>query len=147
MVESSGWSLPLPNADIKLFTPPTNMPHLQKATVLRELPFDHHRMTSGVLLKLSDGSLQVLLKGSYEKISQISNQETVPEDFKSTTARLAADCFYVLGVASRSLDKDVDVASLTRDDLEADLSFAGLLMFRNEMKHDSPDAIKELRDG
>merc|ERR1719171_1056245 len=35
----------------------------------------------------------------------------------------------------------------TRDQLESDLSLLGLLLFRNEMKTDSPYALAQLRDG
>ena len=143
MVQSSGWQLPAPGATTKTFTPPSHMSGLRKATVVTELPFDHIRMTSGVVVRHEDGSHDVFIKGSYEKTAAISMSNTVPGNFKEITAGLAADCYYVLGICQRSFDKGVDVASLTRDDLEKDLSFAGLLMFRNEMKPDSPEAIQE----
>lgn len=50
----------------------------------------------------------------------------------------------------RSLGKDMtvdSVKSLTRDNLEADLNFIALLLFRNELKSDSRSAIVHLRDG
>ena len=34
---------------------------------MRELEFDHHRMTSGSVVKNSAGRITVFIKGSYEK--------------------------------------------------------------------------------
>lgn len=147
MVESSGWTLPPPNATEKNFSPPQQIRGLSGCKVIRELPFDHHRMTSGVVAKLSDGTIQVLMKGSYERVGAISTKESVPKSFVKVTEGLAADSFYVLGVAARTLDGDANVTEISRDELESGLCFTGLLMFRNEIKYDSPQAIQELRDG
>ena len=115
--------------------------------VVRELPFDHHRMTSGVVTKMPNGTLQLLVKGSYERISAISKHSTVPSDFNNVTGTLASESYYILGIAARVLDKDVDYRLMSRDELESDLTFHGLLLFRNEMKEDSAEALAELRGG
>ena len=39
----------------------------QALTIVRELEFDHHRMTSGSVVKNSAGRITVFIKGSYEK--------------------------------------------------------------------------------
>lgn len=53
-------------------------------------------------------------------------------------------------VDGRSLGTDVSLdtmKSLSRDDLESNLTFISLLLFRNELKPDTRSAIKNLREG
>ena len=61
------------------------------------------------------------------------------------TEGYAADSYYVLGMGVKILDKDSDITLLTRAEAEKEIDFAGLLLFRNEIKHDSAAAINELR--
>lgn len=96
-------------------------------------------------VRTSENELMVLVKGSYEKVATISLPESVPTNYRTVTEAYAAESYYVLGIGSRHLAPDADVADMSRDDLEAGLTMAGLLLFRNEMKPDSPDAIEELR--
>lgn len=53
-------------------------------------------------------------------------------------------------VDGRNLGTDVSLdtmKSLSRDDLESNLTFISLLLFRNELKPDTCSAIKNLREG
>lgn len=50
----------------------------------------------------------------------------------------------------RSLGSDYNlenVAKLSRDELEKDLDFVALILFRNELKPDSRNAIEALKEG
>lgn len=57
---------------------------------------------------------------------------------------------HVVVVDGRNLGTDVSLdtmKSLSRDDLESNLTFISLLLFRNELKPDTCSAIKNLREG
>jgi len=140
MVQVCGWTI----ADDTI-TPPCKKEAFQ---VVRQLEFDHCRMTSGVVVRGIDGEVMVFLKGSYEIIAGKCLEKTVPADYTAVTQNLAKSGFYVLAVASKVLPNSTtnqQIFDFTRDDLEADLSACGLVHFRNEMKRDSPQAIKLLR--
>jgi magnesium-transporting ATPase (P-type) len=63
---------------------------------------------------------------------------------------LLSEVFVLNVVHDRSLGKDVSldtVKTLSRDDLETDLTFVSLLLFRNELKPDTRNVIEDLREG
>merc|ERR1719201_446005 len=116
-----------------------------RADVVRALEFDHDRMTSGALVR-AGGKAVLMVKGSYERVGTLC---PVPKDYKAVTTQTASDNYYILGVAYREV-KDSEVEKLThapRADVEKDLKFLGLLLFRNQLKPDSASAIAALRAG
>jgi len=141
MVQTSGWKLD----DDKVISPDGE----ETIEVVRRLEFDHCRMTSGVVVRTQGSSaLTVHMKGSYEVVQKRCVAKTVPSNYGAITEGYAKNGYYVLGVASRTLPASVDASNLvnmSRDDLESDLSLTGLLLFKNEMKKDSAQAIGYLR--
>lgn len=115
-----------------------------KIQIVKQLEFDQTRMTSGAVIEVK-GKTLALVKGSYERIQELTTSG-VPDDFKEVTEHYAAEQYYVLGLGMKVL-KTTDVANTPRAELEADLQFLGLLLFRNEMKVDSPDAVNALQSG
>lgn len=115
--------------------------------LLRRLEFDHSRMTSGAVVKVpSSGRTIALIKGSYEKVEQlVSKTSPFPQDFKTVAEQHASEQYYVLGVGMKELQDGSQ--AITRDTLESGLTFLGLILFRNEMKPDSPAALAELKAG
>merc|ERR1719410_625485 len=116
--------------------------------LVKKLDFDHKRMTSGVIVKTAT-SLVVYIKGSYEKIEAISKKEAVPANYGSVTEQCAKDGYYVLGIAYKTLplSAEATLTDMGRDEIEEGLSICGLILFRNEMKKDSPQAMRELEEG
>mmetsp|Transcript_94359 Transcript_94359/g.197097 ORF Transcript_94359/g.197097 Transcript_94359/m.197097 type:complete len:1298 (-) Transcript_94359:217-4110(-) len=143
MVTLTGWSI----GEKELKSPSGD----EALEVVKKLDFDHSRMTSGVVVRNSQTKqLVVYVKGSYEKIKSISESTEVPETYDEVTQKCAKDGYYTLGIATKLLDNTLteqQIADMTRDSLEAGLGVCGLMLFRNEMKRDSPDAIRELKKG
>lgn len=142
MVSSVGWQLgektvEMPDGSSRLY-------------IGKKLEFDHHRMTSGVVVR-EEGSndWHVFIKGSYENIRDICKRETVPDDYDAFTQGQAKNGYYILGLSHKILQNvhEEDLGGMSRDALEVDLSMIGLLNFRNEMKHDSPEAMAMLQEG
>ncbi|EER03922.1 P-type ATPase, putative [Perkinsus marinus ATCC 50983] len=150
MLTMTGWSLPAPDAEStdNIITSPKGE---HKLKVLKKLDFDHHRMTSGAVVRdLSTGEVIVIIKGSYERVAALSLPDTLPHDYVEVSEGCASDNFYTLAMATKSLDSsltDEQIISAKRDSFEFDLSMCGLLLFRNEMKPDSPAAIEALTAG
>ena len=115
-----------------------------KLTIRRRNQFDQDRKLMSVVVEDDHSSLTVYVKGAPESISSRCsknlNQTILQEGHK-----LAAEGCYVLGVAK----KTVALAQLeqSRDEMEHDLTFLGLIVFRNELKRDAEHAIKELKAG
>jgi len=144
MVASMGWKIDAATDQISAPDGP------EVLTIVKKLDFDHKRMTSGVVLKASDQpGFLVLIKGSYERIEAISEPGTVPLNYQATTEQKAKDGFYVLGIATKTIPEcsTQELADMTRDEVEAGLGVCGLLLFRNEMKPDSPEAMAKLKEG
>jgi predicted P-type ATPase len=119
--------------------------------IVRRYEFDHHRMTMSVVVRNpadATGSRFVVCKGAYERIAEICEQQTLPTDFDMASDAHAQRGNYVLGLAMRPLAEDEGpVQELTRDDVERDMTFVSLLLFRNVLKPDSGAAIAALKAG
>lgn len=141
MVKTSGWELTdsgVTSADGK-----------ETCQVLKQLEFDHHRMTSGAVIKDPKGKITVFIKGSYEKIRDISEKKSRPADYEKVTQGCAKDNYYTLGIATKTLGNanEASLKNMKREEFETGLNICGLLLFRNEMKADSPEAIRQLKEG
>ncbi|CAH0474921.1 unnamed protein product [Peronospora belbahrii] len=98
------------------------------------------------------GNFYVFCKGSYERMQQLSTPASVPDDYKSVADRLAKEGCYVLGLSYRKLPSNwtqeqvVEFAN-NREAVDESLSLLGLILFRNELKEDTADAIAKLKGG
>lgn len=100
--------------------------------VLRRFDFDHNRMTQSVIVEQGDGRLIAFCKGSGEKVASIC--ESVPENFFTVLQEKSKGGIYCIAVASKPLEKGKNLAQLTRDEIEKDLVFDGILNFENPIR-------------
>ncbi|KAF4650416.1 hypothetical protein FOL47_001171, partial [Perkinsus chesapeaki] len=147
MLETCGWSLLSMGAETTV-TSPDGKTVLE---VLRSLPFDHARMTSGCVVRVrGSGRTMVLVKGSYERIGECCLESGLPIGYSEKADKLAASNLYVLALGMREIGANVsreDILTVDRNELERGLALLGLLLFKNEVKSDSALAIKMLKDG
>ena len=114
----------------------------EKIQVLRRFDFDHHRMTQSVILQHRDGRVVALVKGSGENIAKICDPAGVPSNFFEESKKQSKAGIYQIAVGSKALSKEIDVGSLSRDDVEKDLSFEGILNFQNRMRKNTPVSLE-----
>eukprot|EP01102_Stenamoeba_stenopodia_P001111 TRINITY_DN10974_c0_g1_i1.p1 TRINITY_DN10974_c0_g1~~TRINITY_DN10974_c0_g1_i1.p1 ORF type:complete len:1106 (-),score=181.90 TRINITY_DN10974_c0_g1_i1:41-3358(-) len=90
----------------------------------------------------------VFTKGSPEAVRALCLPETIPQNFEQLLAEYTAQGFYVLGCAYKPLQNLAvsSLDSLTREDIERDLMFAGLLIMENKLKPETPSVIAQLLD-
>lgn len=62
-------------------------------------------------------------------------------------AELSKNQYYVITIGYKDLPDHLDVNTLPRAELEQGLTICGLLLFRNDVKPDSAQAIDELKKG
>lgn len=154
MFSSTKWSLRnIPNSDHSEVKSPDGRTTLK---VVRKFEFDHGKQTMSVVVENSGAkdrgmTHHMFCKGSFEKIAGMCSSTSVPEEYFMTAQNFALNGGYVLALGYRPCDNEMvkRIDMLTRDEVEVPGSFTllGLLVFRNEPKADSRDAILSLRDG
>ncbi|PVU98828.1 hypothetical protein BB560_005605 [Smittium megazygosporum] len=117
--------------------------------IIKEFEFIHHRSRMSVIVQDTvTKELHVFVKGSFERVSSISELHSVPFDFISQSETLAKKGYYVLALAHKNLGKidPLDVKNWTVEDAELDVSLLGIVCFKNELKPDTADALKEISE-
>jgi len=120
-----------------------------KMEVLKRFDFDHALQRMSVIVKGDDGKINTFVKGSAEVIFSLCDPKTLPPNAQSDVIRFSRNGCYVLALATREGPKgDVDqLNNVKRHDLEADLTFLGLLLLRNEIKPESREVMYHLKQG
>ncbi|TDH69884.1 hypothetical protein CCR75_008585 [Bremia lactucae] len=151
MFTATGWEL-IEKEGVQPCVRSKKDPELQLEFIKR-YDFDHHRMSMTVVVRNhKSNKYYVFCKGSYERMQQLSLPGSVPTDYKNVADRLAKDGCYVLGLSYRELPSEWTHDQVVKfaDDREAvdeKLSLLGLVLFRNELKSDTADAIAKLKAG
>ncbi|CAD7926125.1 unnamed protein product [Amoebophrya sp. A120] len=122
---------------------------------LRAFEFSQQKQLQSVVVRHESFSFSrtfVLAKGSPTMIAKACLKDSLPSDFYLKTRDLARRGYYVLAVGSRKLknhteDSYENVMKAKRDDLERDLTFSGLLFFKNSLRPKSSEAISHLKQG
>ena len=132
--ETIGWKM---DADLQNRIDPKG----RRWRVEKLFPFSHETMTMSVIVSVG-GSRFAICKGSFEAIKtrcvDISAQSAHSAD------KFAREGCYVLAVGMKELPAEQSSGEVLREDVEVGLQFAGLVMFRNEVKPDSRECILEL---
>nr|PNR41660.1 hypothetical protein PHYPA_019065 [Physcomitrium patens] len=146
MFSSVGWEL----VEDANEAPCVRSPSGKVLRIVKRNEFDHARASMSVVVQDEEGQLHVYCKGSFEKIKDLTAFQSFPTNYMHIAHQHAQDGCYVLGLSFRSLGSDYNlenVAKLSRDELEKDLDFVALILFRNELKPDSRNAIEALKEG
>ncbi|KAJ1655403.1 hypothetical protein IWQ61_004848, partial [Dispira simplex] len=151
MFRATQWEICPPESPEYLDTlRPTQEPQDPALHVVKRFEFLHARASMSVaVLDSATGHVHIFVKGSFEKLKDLANPASIPEDYDRVTGQLAQEGCYVLSMAHRDLGV-VDLETLrrsSREDLEKDIDFIGLLLFKNTLKPDTTDAITELKQG
>jgi cation-transporting ATPase 13A3/4/5 len=115
--------------------------------VVKYFDFDHHRMSQSVIAKRPDGSLIAFVKGSCEKLQQLCLPESLPNNYESVVRESAKSGTYQISVACKVIPQHTDVNLISRDDVERDLSFVGVINFKNSLREETPEVIRHLEAG
>jgi magnesium-transporting ATPase (P-type) len=118
------------------------------AEILKHFDFDHHRMTQSVIVK-TGGRIVAFVKGSGESLQRICCPDSLPSDFTSTLRSSAKAGIYQISIATKQLSPEVEanLPLLSRDEIERDLTFTGVVDFKNVLREETPAVIRELEDG
>eukprot|EP00923_Selenidium_pygospionis_P030073 GHVN01053440.1.p1 GENE.GHVN01053440.1~~GHVN01053440.1.p1 ORF type:complete len:597 (-),score=110.88 GHVN01053440.1:897-2636(-) len=162
MLEATGWMMKevfLRGGDNATVVMPPNDdaertgPKCAAIEILKEYEFDHGRQAQVVIgADLQTKETVIYAKGSYEKIEKMCSGG-IPHDYLQVAQSHAREGIYVLAIARRVL-RDADnpmkaseVDSIDRDDAEKDMTMVGLILFRNDVKPESENCIRQLKEG
>ncbi|KAJ2882775.1 hypothetical protein FB639_002316, partial [Coemansia asiatica] len=115
--------------------------------IVRRFQFVHARASMSVAV-LDSSNVHVFVKGSFERIKEISRPGSLPADYDKMCADLAREGCYVLAIAHKLVNTPLEqLHEQTQDEVESGCEFAGLLVFKNMLKPDTEAAIAELKHG
>ena len=114
--------------------------------VVRRFDFDHNTMTQSVIIRLPNGSLKAIVKGSGESISKRCLSDTMPASFDAKLDMEAKSGIYQIAIGWKELPKKTSVSRISRMDVENELAFIGVLNFSNQLREETPDVIRQLNE-
>uniref|UniRef100_A0A671XJV7 Polyamine-transporting ATPase 13A3 n=1 Tax=Sparus aurata TaxID=8175 RepID=A0A671XJV7_SPAAU len=130
-----------------------NNPLTQKMSceigIVRQFPFSSalQRM-SVVVRRLGEKHMDAYLKGAPEVVASLCKQHTVPQSFTETLETYTRQGFRVIALAHRQLESKLSwhkVQSLSRDLIETNMDFLGLIIMQNKIKEETAGVLQELR--
>ncbi|XP_054268548.1 polyamine-transporting ATPase 13A3 [Macrosteles quadrilineatus] len=160
MFESTGWILEEPDVsdDTKfdLISPtvvrPPKKPSqegCQELGIIRQFPFSSSLQRMSVITRQLGGThFTIYSKGSPEMIQGLCRPDTIPTDFSRQLEEYTQEGYRVLGVAYRDLPSRVSypkMQRLSREEVETDLCFLGLVVLENRLKPQTNGVIAVLR--
>ena len=121
--------------------------HFGEVEILKSFDFDRHRMTQGVIVKTGDGHMIAYVKGSGESIKKICEPSSLPNDFDDILRKTAKAGIYQISIASKEISSSIELSKISRDEIEQNLSFLGVINFKNVLRNESSATIRELQEG
>ncbi|XP_064418362.1 polyamine-transporting ATPase 13A3 [Latimeria chalumnae] len=117
--------------------------------IVRQLPFSSALQRMSVVARvLGEKRMDVYLKGAPEVVASLCKKETVPEDFTEVLESYTKQGFRVIAMAHRKLESKLTwhrVQNVSRDTVETNLDFLGLIIMQNKLKTETPAVLEDLR--
>merc|ERR1712106_820292 len=166
MFSSTGWKLEMEGEEQsqmdQLSMPYMKSPQTSNDSVIQAAPqklfqfsSDVQRMSviTRVVEEQQEGFTQpctrVFCKGSPEMIQKLCLPETTPHNYTSVLESYASHGFRILALASKviipAMAKAGKINKMTREQVEEDLTFLGLVILKNRLKPASIGVLNELR--
>ncbi|XP_037837958.1 probable cation-transporting ATPase 13A3 isoform X2 [Kryptolebias marmoratus] len=117
--------------------------------IVRQFPFSSalQRM-SVVVRRLGEKHMEAILKGAPEVVAGICKPDTVPQSFSETLESYTRQGFRVIALAHRQLESKLSwhkVQNLSRDLMETNMDFLGLIIMQNKIKPETAGVLCELQ--
>ncbi|XP_012274124.1 probable cation-transporting ATPase 13A3 [Orussus abietinus] len=160
MFESTGWILEEPNTEeslkYSLMTPTIVRPpaNYVSGNNIQEIEIVHRYQFSSTLQRMSsvarisgEEHFVTYTKGSPEMILSLSRPETIPGDITVTLRYYTEQGYRVIAIGRAILQHSFSkIEGMTRDMVEQDLEFLGLVILENRLKPATVQVIRELRE-
>uniref|UniRef100_UPI00398F3317 polyamine-transporting ATPase 13A3 n=1 Tax=Pristiophorus japonicus TaxID=55135 RepID=UPI00398F3317 len=126
-----------------------DLPASYEIGIVRQFPFSSALQRMSVVARvLGEKHMDAYLKGAPEMVANLCKAETVPKCFSEVLKIYTKQGFRVIALAHRKLGSKLTwhkVQNVTRDAIESNMEFMGLIIMQNKLKPDSPNVLEELR--
>ncbi|XP_067135082.1 polyamine-transporting ATPase 13A3 isoform X1 [Centruroides vittatus] len=116
--------------------------------IVRQYPFSSSLQRMSVITRvLGAQQFEIYCKGAPETITSLCNVNTVPCDFSETLMQYTQQGYRVLALAYRPLGKltYAKAQRISREELECNLTFLGLLIMENRLKPETIPVLSTLK--
>uniref|UniRef100_A0A4X2M375 Cation-transporting ATPase n=1 Tax=Vombatus ursinus TaxID=29139 RepID=A0A4X2M375_VOMUR len=129
--------------DVKMFEA-TNWVPVEGIAILHQFPFSSALQRMSVIVQEMEGDQMAFMKGAPERVVSFCQPDTVPSNFASELQNYTMQGFRVIGLAYKRLESNHHIAAWTREKVESDLTFLGLLILENRLKEETKPVLEEL---
>ncbi|XP_066097861.1 polyamine-transporting ATPase 13A3 isoform X2 [Saccopteryx bilineata] len=137
-------STPVGNQEMELF----ELPAIYEIGIVRQFPFSSALQRMSVVARvLGDKKMDAYMKGAPEVIAGLCKPETVPVDFEKVLEDYTKQGFRVIALAHRKLESKLTwhkVQNISRDTIENNMDFMGLIIMQNKLKQETPAVLEDL---
>ncbi|NWY73439.1 AT133 ATPase, partial [Erithacus rubecula] len=116
--------------------------------IVRQFPFSSVLQRMCVIARvLGEKRMDAYMKGAPEVIASLCKQETVPVDFERVLEEYTKQGFRVIALAHRKLESKLTwhkVQTISRDAIESNMDFMGLIIMQNKLKQETPSVLEDL---
>uniref|UniRef100_A0A8C3A0I7 Polyamine-transporting ATPase 13A3 n=1 Tax=Cyclopterus lumpus TaxID=8103 RepID=A0A8C3A0I7_CYCLU len=117
--------------------------------IVRQFPFSSALQRMCVVARLlGEKRMDAYMKGAPEVVASLCKKETVPENFQEVLESYTKQGFRVIALAHRRLESKLTwhkVQNISRDPIEANMEFLGLIIMQNKLKAETPAVLQDLR--
>ncbi|XP_017268981.1 probable cation-transporting ATPase 13A3 isoform X2 [Kryptolebias marmoratus] len=116
--------------------------------IVRQFPFSSALQRMSVVARLlGEKRMDAYMKGAPEVVAGLCTKETVPEDFAEVLECYTKQGFRVIALARRRLEAKLSwhkVQNISRDHIETNMEFLGLIIMQNKLKAETPGVLQDL---
>uniref|UniRef100_A0A670J3W8 Cation-transporting ATPase n=1 Tax=Podarcis muralis TaxID=64176 RepID=A0A670J3W8_PODMU len=169
MFEATGWILEEPTQEETALhdqiqptvvrppdqTPPRSstysveLPKVYEIGILAQFPFSSSLQRMSVVTRtLGEKRLVAYMKGAPETVGSLCRKETVPDTFSAVLESYTRRGLRVIALASRRLESKFTwhkIQHISRDVIECNMDFLGLVVLQNKLKPETVPILAELQ--
>ena len=114
--------------------------------ILKRFDFESKLQRMSTIAKnISEENYICFCKGSPEKLFELCQRKTIPDNFNEVLTKYTSKGFRVLALSFKLMKMTPEqVKSIPRESVEKDLIFLGLLIVQNKLKETTNDVLKSL---
>lgn len=115
--------------------------------ILKQFPFESFLQRMLVIARDVHTTRHLaIVKGAPEIVASFCSSETLPKHFLETFESFTRKGFRVLATATKVIpDSEENCRALSRTEIECQMTFVGLYLFKNKLKDATYDVLQELR--
>ena len=116
--------------------------------IVRRFDFESKLQRMSTIVKnIPETNFLCFCKGSPEKISELCNENTLPDNFNEVLNKYTSKGYRVLALSCKVMRMTYDQAmKISRNNIEKNLIFLGLLIIQNELKEGTAETLKSLNE-